>query len=183
MPGSACYDSPVTPSNQGAGLPRELFWRTYRDLLTGGEFHSPAIRSSAISLTKRESDFRPIYAGVNPLHYSILVAPSGFAIEDSLIERGATSLIRDREALVDYLHGLPGRGDLCAVRTLADVAASFELALGCTPFLKLKTSEIAGLAMRASWIYAEWAEQAGTRTPMRRKTSARARSATRARAT
>lgn len=148
----------VTQEGLSRELPRDLYWRSYTDPLTQAGFQSPTVRASAIVASRREPDFRPVYSSVNPLHYAIIVAPSGLAVEDTLFEKAA-ALIRDREHLLDYLKGLPPRGQLAGPRGLAEAATSYELALGCTAFLKFKGSEIGGLAMRASWIYAEWAEK------------------------
>lgn len=148
----------MTQEGLSRELPRELYWRSYTDPLTQAVFQSPTVRASAIVVSRREADFRPVYSGTNPLHYAIVVAPSGLAVEDSLFEK-AKALIREREPLLDYLQGLPPRGEMCAQRGLAEAAASYELALGCTAFLKFKGSEIGSLAMRASWIYAEWSER------------------------
>lgn len=141
-----------------AELEAGLFLKRYRDPLSGREFSAPTARISQVNLTGRDPDFRPHYSGINPLHYAVLYAPSGFTAEESIFGRGGSLLFADRPALQEHLDDICENDALAGQRDLPLVCQAYERAMGCTPFLKVAQSEIAALALRASWMFMEWAE-------------------------
>jgi hypothetical protein len=139
-------------------LPKEYFWREHTCPLSGRVFDSVAVKGSACALRSRGTDFRPYYDGPNPLHYAVLVSPVSFAAEADVFRSPSSMLFRDHEGLVHLLRTQPVHGDFCGVRDLPTVCRAYELALSCTSFLKLPRSEVAGLALRTSWMFQEWGE-------------------------
>lgn len=146
------------PGRARPPLPKEYFWREYTCPLTGLTFDSVAVKSSAYTLRSRATDFRPLYDGINPQHYAVVVSPIGFAAEDDLMRNSAQLAFRDRDGLIGLLRSQPVQGEFASLRDLATVCRAYELALSASGFLRIPRSDIAGLAMRASWMFIEWAE-------------------------
>ncbi|MBN2081268.1 DUF2225 domain-containing protein [bacterium] len=140
-------------------IPRELFWKTFKDPITGIEFQGLQVKSSAYSIRSRDPDFAPRYDGVNPLWYSVIVSPVGFAAEEQLYKRSPKLLFRDRDELVAQLRGMPPQNQLMGIRDLPMACQAFTLALTQSEFLRVPKYEQAGLALKASWLYRDWAEQ------------------------
>jgi uncharacterized protein len=147
------------PGRARPPLPKEFFWREYACPLTGLAFDSVAVKSSAFTLRSRATDFRPIYDGINPQHYAAIVSPIGFAAEEDLMRNPVLLRFRDKDGLIGLLRSQPVQGEFNALRDLPTVCRAYELALSCSGFLRLPRSEIAGLALRTSWMFSEWAEQ------------------------
>ncbi len=145
------------PGRERQVLPKEFFWREYTCPLTGIAFDSVAVKSNAYTLRSRATDFRPIYDGVNPQHYSAIVCPIGFAAEEDLMRNPAQLMFRDRDGLIGLLRSQPVQGEFNNLRDLPTVCRAYELALSCSGFMRLPRSEIAGLALRTSWMFTEWA--------------------------
>lgn len=150
---------PPEPEKQRPDLPKDYFWREHKCPYSGKTFDSVAVKANAYQVTARDPDFRPHYHGVNPMHYAVLVSPMGFAAEEGTYRRSPELLFRDREALLEVLQMHMMDGDLTGLRTLAQVCRTYEMALACVAHLRMPKSEIAGLALRASWVYMEWAEE------------------------
>jgi len=140
-------------------IPRELFWKTYKDPITGIEFQALQVKSSAYSIRSRDPDFAPRYDGFNPLWYAVIVSPVGFAAEEPLYKRSPKLLFRDRNELVAQLRGMPPQNQLMGIRDLPMACQAFTLALTQSEFLRVPKFEQAGLALKASWLYRDWAEE------------------------
>ena len=149
-----------TSADRATGeLPRELFWKTFKDPLTGGEFQALQVKSNAYSVRKRGVDFAPFYEGVNPLWYGVIVSPAGFAAEESVYKRSPRLLFRNREDVLAQIEGMPPPTHLMGERDLAQACASYSLALQLTEHLRLPQAEVASLALKASWLYRDWADE------------------------
>jgi len=146
------------PENAYLALPKEYFWREYTCPLGGQMFLAVAVKSGTYSVRSRDPDFRPHYDGPNPLHYAVLVSPSGFAAEEPVFRRSAQLLFRDRPGLAGLVESQPPPGDFSGLRSLPMVCRAYELALSCSGFLRVPRAEVAGLALRASWVNKELAE-------------------------
>lgn len=138
-------------------LPADLYQKEFICPVSELKFTALMVKSRGYSLESRDPDFRPHYRGINPLHYAVIVSPVGFAAEDSQYKRSTQMLFRDFEGLARRLRsGL--RDSLVGVRSVEQAARSYEMALACYEFLKVPQYEIAGLALRASWLNLEWSE-------------------------
>jgi len=157
----ACKEEPVahSPANRAAAdLPGELFWKTFKDPITNAEFRAIQVKSSAYSVRSRDPDFGPQYEGVNPLWYHIIISPSGFAGEEGVYKRSPKLLFRDRVTLLDQLDEMPPMSQLREVRDIQRACESYTVALQIVEHLRMPLSEIAGLALKASWVFRDWAD-------------------------
>lgn len=168
-------------TGQRPELPRELFWKGFSDPFTGMQFEAPVVRASAISPLSRDPDLRSTYRSANPQHYNVIVAPSGLACEEALLGRSARLLLRDPASLPVFLGELAAQqraalaegGDLYQhfnrERSLECVHEAWELALLCSPQLRLARHEQAGLALRASWSLRELIEHGRQEEALQRR--------------
>ena len=138
-------------------LPSDLYLKEYSCPVSELKFQAVMVKTRAYSLERRDPDFRPHYIGINPLHYSIIISPVGFAAEESQYKRSPKMLFRDFEGLARRLRSTP-REELGGLRSVQQAARSCELALAGCEFLRIPQYEVAGLALRASWLNLEWAE-------------------------
>jgi len=132
-----------------------LFERNFVCPVCQMKFVSLSLRSSAINLEKRESDFNCIYRGLNPLHYSIIVCPAcKYAASTKLFAKElSTALINQ---LSQALMHLPGtKTNFSAERDLDTVLESFIMAIRSAQLKKSDPGELAGLLMGAAWISRE----------------------------
>ena len=142
-------------------LPPELYTREFICPVSELPFQAVVVKSRAYSLEGRDPDFRPHYKGVNPLHYAVIVSPYGFAAEESQYKRSRQMLFRDREGLAGLQSG-GLREDFSGMRSLQLAARSYELAIAVHEFLRVPQYEIAGLALRGSWMHMECHEEQGS---------------------
>ncbi len=168
-------------TGQRPQLPRELFWKSFNDPFNQLHFEAPVVRASSISPLARDPDLRSTFRGANPLHYGVVVAPSGLACEEAVLGRSPRLLLRDPASLPVFLselavqqqHALAEGLDLYerfnCERSLELVRESYELALLCSPQLKLARHEQAGLALRASWSVRELIEHGRSDEALQRR--------------
>lgn len=140
-------------------LPREYYWKRYTCPLSGQEFASVAVKARSFTVRERGTDFAPRYIGINPLFYEIIVSPVGFAADEHTYHRSSALLFKDRDGLREMLQEQDALESYAQIRDLPLACRSFELALGCTAFLRVPRFEVASLALRASWLYREWLEE------------------------
>jgi uncharacterized protein (DUF2225 family) len=148
------------PANRAApDLPSELFWKTFTDPITQAEFRAIQVKSSAYSVRSRDPDFGPRYEGVNPLWYGIIISPSGFAAEEGVYKRSPKLLFRDRARLLELLDEMPPTSQLREMRDIQRACESYTVALQVVEHLRVSLSEVAGMALKASWLFRDWAEE------------------------
>lgn len=140
-------------------LPRELYWKEYTDPIKETPFHAIAVKSNAYTVRSRGTDFGADYEGINPLYYSVVVAPSGFAAEDVVYKRFNQFMIKDRDGLMKLIKPLEAEARWLQQRDVQAACLSYERAFMCLEYMKLQHSEMAGLAMKASWVYKELIEE------------------------
>ncbi|MCB1221057.1 MAG: DUF2225 domain-containing protein [Planctomycetales bacterium] len=147
----------TTVADSRLKLPSEYYVKEYTCPVSELPFQAVVVKSRAYSLEGRDPDFRPHYKGVNPLHYAIIVSPFGFAAEEPQYKRNHSVLFRDREGLAAKLSG-GLREDFSGLRTVQQAARSYEMAVAVNECLRVPQYEIAGLALRGSWLNLEWHE-------------------------
>lgn len=132
-----------------------LFERAYTCQICQMTFQSLSVRRSVINVEKRESDFRAIYHGVNPLHYSIIVCPvCKYAANKQLFTKELPSAMISQ--LAHALVKLETRNtEFTKERDLDTVLESFQLAIRTAQLKKSKPAELAGLIHAAAWICRE----------------------------
>lgn len=132
-----------------------FFERNYTCPVCQMKFTSLSIRSSAIYLEKRESDFHCLYRGINPLHYSIIVCPvCKYAASNNMFGKELTVAMVKQLSLA--LSQLPANNtDFSKERDLDTVLESFKMAIRTSQLKKSGPGELAGLLLAAAWICRE----------------------------
>lgn len=118
-------------------------------------FKSLALRTSAIYVEKRESDFHSVYRGLNPLHYSIIVCPvcKYAASQQSFANELSAAMVKQ---LGSALARLDARNkEFTKERDMDTVLESFQLAIRTAQLKKSRPGELAGLLHAAAWICRE----------------------------
>lgn len=144
-------------------LPPELYWKTLQDPLTKEQFKAAYVKVKAVSIRERDPDLRPHFKTINPMHYGIIVSPSGFAAEEPVYTRSFSFLFRDKEGLSKMLRTRRFKPGFNLVRNLKLACKSYELALECAEYIKTPQHEVAGMTLRAAWLYLELAETGGVK--------------------
>ena len=140
-------------------LPPGLFWKEFSDPVSEAKFFAIALKTNAYTVRGRGTDFGPIYEGINPLYYNIIVTPSGLAAEEQVLKRSPRLLFRDREGLLEELYYLRNLAAWQQPRNASVAAQAYDRAFVCAGYIKIPRSELAGMAMKASWVYRELYEQ------------------------
>jgi uncharacterized protein len=135
-----------------------MYWKEYSDPVSEAKFLAIALKTSAYNVRGRGTDFGPIYEGINPLYYSIIVTPSGLAAEEQVLKRSPRLLFRDRDALLQRLLHVREQTVWQQPRTTRLAAQAYDRAFSCAEYMKIPRSELAGMAMKASWVYRELRE-------------------------
>lgn len=119
------------------------------------KFSSLAIRSSAIYVEKRESDFHSIYRGLNPLHYSIIVCPvcKYAASQQSFAKELSSIMVKQLGAALPKLD--TRHTEFSKERDLDTALESIQLAFRTAQLKKSSPGELAGLIHAAAWICRE----------------------------
>ncbi len=134
--------------------PSPLFERHLSCPVCESKFTSMSVRTSAVNVSKVESDRHIIYRGPSPLHYIIAVCP---------ICKYAAPYAKFKEPLSDHklekfisaqrvFSNLPDFGQ---TRDLGLSLLSFNLAVETAQVISLPASEIAGLVLSMAWIARE----------------------------
>ncbi len=117
------------------------------------KFNTTKIRKSTVKVVTTDSDFHPIYKGVNPLYYNVFVCEHcGLAFTEDFSTYFAPGT---REALQSRIcnHWQPHSFD--GERTHNQAIQSYQLAIICGEIKKEKNVLLAGLALRTAWLYRE----------------------------
>ncbi|WP_342468413.1 DUF2225 domain-containing protein [Ureibacillus sp. FSL K6-3587] len=109
------------------------------------------VRPGRYKAAGQDSDFMPIYEGLNPLFYEVAVCPHcGYALHKSMTRTYGPfmSLIEE-----DYIKKLQKVMDLCKERTVAEAIASFQLAYLVAKVSMEEPLILANFAMKIAWLY------------------------------
>ncbi len=142
-------------------LPADLYWKSLKDPLTGKPFKAVFVKAKAVSVRERDPDLRPHYKTINPMTYGVIVAPSGFAAEEPVYLRSFAFLFKEKEELAQMLLTRESKPEFNYVRDNLLACKSYELALQCAVFTKTPLHEIAGMSLRAAWLYLSLFENDG----------------------
>lgn len=133
-----------------------FFEREYTCPVCKTIFKSLSVRSSAIYVEAKESDFHTIYKGINPLHYSIIVCPTcEYAASNTTFNQELAP--KFAELLGIALFKLKGKEsiDYSSNRDLPTTLKAFQLAIRSAQLKKVPAAELSGLLLAAAWIARE----------------------------
>ena len=118
-------------------------------------FKSLAIRTSAVYVEKRESDFHSVYRGLNPLHYSIIVCPvcKYAASQQSFAKELSSAMTKQLGLALSRLE--TSDMEFNKERNMDTALESFKLAIRTAQLKKSRPGELAGLLHAAAWICRE----------------------------
>lgn len=135
---------------------KTFFERKYKCPICLSSFNSLTVRSSAVYVKKRESDFHNVYKGVSPLHYSIIVCPQcKYAASNTSFNKELNKELADQLAVALVKLNLKDSFDYSAERTLDVTLQAFKLAIITAQLKKAAPSELSGLLLAAAWIARE----------------------------
>ncbi len=119
----------------------------------GTSFKTRKVRTSAIRVDKRESDYHVIYKGANPMHYDISICPRcGYL----MFEKFGELTDHKKKVLEEkYMSKIRDFSRLCGERSIDDVLRIYKLALFIASLTEEPPLVIAGLALRIAWTYRE----------------------------
>ncbi|MBO8158361.1 DUF2225 domain-containing protein [Thermosyntropha sp.] len=133
-----------------------FFMREYTCPLCKTNFSTLAVRSSAIYVERKESDFHTIYRGLNPLYYSIIVCPScEYAASSSSFAVELSPKIAEQIALALSQLKSENSPSMCGERDAKTALYTFQLAIRTAQLKKAPPGEIAGLLLASAWIARE----------------------------
>ncbi|SHG99891.1 Uncharacterized protein, DUF2225 family [Thermosyntropha lipolytica DSM 11003] len=137
-----------------------FFDREYTCPICKTTFKSPAVRSSAIYVEKKESDFHTVYRGVNPLYYSVIVCPvCEYAASSNTFNNELPGKTAEQIALALSQLKSEKTPDLCKERKPEEALYAFHLAIRSSQLKKAPPGEIAGLLLASAWIAREIGNQ------------------------
>ncbi|NLJ72246.1 MAG: DUF2225 domain-containing protein [Syntrophomonadaceae bacterium] len=137
-------------------MSKAFFEREYSCPICLANFTSLTVRSSAIYVEKRESDFHNIYKGVSPLHYSIIVCPEcEYAASNTTFNNELNRTMADQLAIALVKLKSPEHIDYSEERTLETALEAFKLAIITAQLKKSKPEELSGLFLAAAWVARE----------------------------
>lgn len=117
----------------------------------GTPFKVTKVRKSACPVLKRDTDFCTHYQNENPNLYDIFVCPAcGYAAPDSSF---SDLLEAQRKLLRDWLPQQPKLPDLTGQRSVATAITAYDRAIACAMAKHGKASQVAGLYLKAAWVY------------------------------
>lgn len=132
-------------------MPELLYEKEETCALCGEKFKVTKVRKSACPVVKRDPDFCVYYQNENPNLYDIWVCPHcGYAAPESSWNE---LLEAHRKLLRDWLPSQPKLPDLSGRRTPEMALAAYDRAIACAVAKRGRDSQIAGLYLKASWIY------------------------------
>lgn len=139
------------PSGREKTLPELLYEKEETCALCGEKFRVTKVRKSACPVVRRDPDFCVYYQNENPNLYDIWVCPHcGYAAPESSWN---DLLEAQRKLLRDWLTSQPKLPDLSGRRTPETAIMAYDRAIACAVAKRGRDSQIAGLYLKAAWVY------------------------------
>lgn len=133
-----------------------LYPRKYTCPICKTSFTSFQIRSSAVFVEKRESDFHVIYRGTSPLHYSIIVCPECYyAASNKSFNKEIPAKQADQLAVALMQLRPAQKEEFGKERTPEQALKCFQQAIRTAQLKKAPPEELAGLLLGSAWIARE----------------------------
>lgn len=154
--------SPAAPAVE---LPKEFWTKRIVCPVCAADFEALNLRSEAVRLKERDSDFCEHYYGYNPLHYAIYVCPECFyaAYPDDFGTLSSKEAAAMGSALAKLLESMNAQIDFRGLRDPAAAMVSFRFAIHCYQRRDAEPRKLAGLYHRLAWLAREAGDTATER--------------------
>ncbi|QEK11803.1 DUF2225 domain-containing protein [Crassaminicella thermophila] len=114
-------------------------------------FHTKKVRSSAIRIKKRDTDFCVYYNGENPIFYAVFVCPNcGYAALESVFERISPT---GKKIITSRVSNQWVQRDFGGERTNQEAIEVYKLALLCGQLSNEKKGILGTICLRLAWFY------------------------------
>ncbi|WP_102693601.1 DUF2225 domain-containing protein [Rummeliibacillus pycnus] len=115
------------------------------------KFTTYKVRPNRYKVIDQDTDFMPIYEGLNPMLYEVEVCPyCGYAYHKSMVRTYGPFMEFVREI---YIKPLQKPMQICQERTLDDAIASFKLAYLVAKASMEEPLVMANVAIKIAWLY------------------------------
>lgn len=115
------------------------------------KYTTKKVRSSALRLEKKDSDFCMHYKGVNPLFYSAYVCPHcGYSSTEKKYRDISPA---QRTMIIDNISSRWSGKDYGGIRNFDDAIEVHKLAMISYSTMSYKDSEMAKLCLKLAWLY------------------------------
>ncbi|MEZ0536900.1 DUF2225 domain-containing protein [Caldicellulosiruptoraceae bacterium PP1] len=130
----------------------DLYEKNWNCPVCNNNFKAPAVKSSAIKLDKKDTDFCLYYKGINPLFYDVIVCPNcGY----SALSKNFNKITnKDIESIKEKVCSKWLKRNIPFERTELDAISLYKLALiSAISKFKINKFEVAGILLRIAWLY------------------------------
>lgn len=137
-------------------MQKGFFEREYTCPVCSTIFKSLSVRSSAIYVETKESDFHTTYKGISPLHYSIIVCPTcGYAASNTTFAQELEPKFAEQLGVALFRLKANDNMEYNSIRDLPTSLKAFQLAIRTAQLKKVPAAELSGLILAAAWIARE----------------------------
>lgn len=128
-----------------------LFDKNYTCPVCDCSFKVKSIRVGKVKLTDKDTDLRPIYDGIDPIKYDVIVCDKcGYSALTRYFGKLSTRQMKDiYDNIGSHFHGIDNTVDMY---TYDDAIARYKLALITAVVKRAKNSERAYISMKLAWI-------------------------------
>lgn len=141
-----------------------LFDKTYECPVCYKQFKGKTLKSGKVKLVKTDMDLRPVYEGIEPLKYDVLVCPHcGYAVLTRFFQGLAPTQIKlvKEKICASY----KGHIEEKETYTYEEALERYQLCLANTIVKMGKTSEKAYICLKAGWLLRSMAENMDSSLP------------------
>jgi uncharacterized protein len=115
------------------------------------EYSTYKVRPGRYKVIAQDTDFMPIYEGINPLLYEVAVCPHcGYAYHKSMTRTYGPFMLLIGEIYINQLQKIM---NLCKERSIDEAIASYKLAYLVARASMEETIILANFALKIAWLY------------------------------
>ena len=115
------------------------------------EYTTYKVRPGRYKVIAQDTDFMPIYEGINPLLYEVAVCPHcGYAYHKSMARTYGPFMLLIGEIYINQLQKIM---NLCKERSIDEAIASYKLAYLVARASMEETIILANFALKIAWLY------------------------------
>lgn len=128
-----------------------LFDKHYTCPVCDLSFRAKSIRVGKVKLTGKDTDLRPVYDGIDPIKYDVIVCDKcGYSALTRYFGKLSTRQMKEiYDNIGSHFHGIDNTVEMY---TYDDAIARYKLALLTTVVKKAKNSERAYTSMKLAWV-------------------------------